>query len=150
MLFSTLVSFLVYWLLFFVVNYSLVEYGQRYLYDEATPHFGPKVAAGSFLLAALACWLRPGFDTMFTSHIHLTALQALAWVAVFALLYQFHLPHALAIGLTAMLILPGLATMTAESLTRPRQTLAPVNSGHGGPVRRPLGGQGTAKAPAAK
>lgn len=138
MIFSTVIPFLVYWLLIFVVNYVVVEYGQNYLYDEATPKFGLKVLGGSFLLAALATWLRPSFDTMFTNTFHWTALQALAWVGVFLLLYQFHPPHALLIGLTAMVIVLGLATMTAESLTRPRQTLAPTNTRNNGPVRRPL------------
>jgi len=138
MFFSALVAFLVYWLLIFVSNYVLVEYGQNYLYDEATPRFGLKVALGSFLLALLAWRLRPGFDTMFTSGIHWTALQAIAWAVVFTVLYQFHPTHGLGIGLASMLIVVGLATMTADSLTRPGRTIAPVRSGGGVPVRRPL------------
>ncbi len=138
MSFSGLLVFLVYWLLIFVSNYVLVEYGQNYLYDESTPRFSLKVAGGSFLLALLAWRLRPAFDTMFTTAVHWTALQAIAWVVVFTVLYQFHPQHALGIGLLAMVIVLGLATMTVDSLTRPGRTIAPVNTGTGGPVRRPL------------
>ena len=142
---TTLISFLVYWLLIFVVNYIVVEYGQNYLYDEPTPGFGARSSWG------VSPW-RPwpaGSGRRSTRcsprRFHWTVLMALAWVLVFTLLYQFHPPHALLIGLTAMVIVPGLATMTAESLTRPRQTLAPTNTGRGGPVRRPISGTTPAK-----
>ena len=137
---STLIAFLVYWLLIFVVNYIVVEYGQNYLYDEPTPHFAAKVLGGSCGLAVLATILRPSFDTMFTNSIHWTALQAVAWVLVFMLLYEFHPPHALLIGLIAMVTVPGLATMTSESLTRPRVVTAPPSSRPTGPIRRPAAG----------
>lgn len=134
-----LLSFLIYWLLFFVVHYIIVEYGQPYFYDETTPRFGLKVLAGSFLLALLAQWLKPGFDTMFTTAVHWTLLQAIAWFVVFTVLYQFHPPHALALGLASLVILPGLATMTIGSLAQSGRTLPPAVSPTG-PHRGRIGG----------
>ena len=118
----------IYWLLFFVVHFIMVEYGQAYLYDEATPHFGLKVLMGSFLLAAMAAYFRPNFATMFTNDLHWTALQALAWVGVFIILYQFHPWHALALALAGLVAMPGLATMTVDSLSQPRRVAPRPNS----------------------
>jgi hypothetical protein len=57
---------LIYWLVLYVACYTACEVGQDQFYDEVTPNVGLKVAAGSLILAALATWIRPSFDTMFT------------------------------------------------------------------------------------
>ena len=57
----------------------MVEFGQNFFYDEATPGVALKVAIGSFLLAAMLSWTRSDFATMFTSDFYKTALQAIVW-----------------------------------------------------------------------
>ncbi|MCA1685114.1 MAG: hypothetical protein LC745_03850 [Planctomycetia bacterium] len=131
--------------------YTACEVGQDQFYDEVTPHVGPKVAVGSLILAALATWIRPSFDTIFTANIAWTVLQAIVWCLVFIFIFEFHPWHALAISLVIMVLVSGLATMGVESLTRPTPTLAPVRSRPGNqPVRKslnavsPPAGQGAA------
>jgi hypothetical protein len=111
--------FLIYWLVMFVTTYIAVEVGHDQLYDEVTPMVGLKVAGGSFLLAALATWFRPSFETMFTANIAWTLLQGIVWFGVFTLIYQFHPWHALAVGIPLMLMIPSLATLGVESMTTP-------------------------------
>ena len=131
---------LIYWLVMFVLSYIAVEIGQDQLYDEVTPMAGLKVAGGSLLLAAMLTYFHPTFESMFTSSIAWTLLQALVWVGVFIFIYQFHPPHALAIAIPLMLISSGFATMGVESMLRPTPALRPVNSTLGAqPIRRPLG-----------
>src|SRR5947209_3817949 len=96
--------FLIYWLVMYVISYIAVEIGQDTLYDEVTPMSGWKVAAGSFLLAAMLTYFHPTFDSMFTTSIAWTVLQAMVWCGVFILIYQFHPWHGLAIALPVMLI----------------------------------------------
>lgn len=121
-------AFIIYWLVFFVACLAVVETMQDMFYDEVTPRSGLKVALGSLLLAALATWLKPSFDTMFTQDLPWTLLQAMVWVAVFIFVYQFHPPHALGLGLITMALVAGLATLGVDSLTKPRRTLAPVRA----------------------
>ncbi|WP_406695430.1 hypothetical protein V5E97_30845 [Singulisphaera sp. Ch08] len=130
---------LIYWLAMFIASYMIVEFGQDFFYDEVTPRAGLKVGLGSFLLAALLTWLRPSYDTMFTSDLPWTVLQAIVWFAVFTLIYQFHPQHALAIGTVALLLIPGVATMGVQSLMTPTPTLAPARTlQHRPAVRRSL------------
>jgi len=110
--------FLIYWLALFVACYTVCEVGQDQFYDEVTPHIGLKVAAGSLILAALTTWLKPSYESIFTSNIAFTLLQLLVWVAVFILIFQFHPPHALALAPITMILVVGLATMGVESLTK--------------------------------
>lgn len=119
--------FLVYWLVLFVSCYIVVEYGQNYLYDETTPGVGWKVALGSALLAGLMTWTRTSYDTMFTAEFAWTALQAIAWFAVFTLIFRFQPLHGFAIGIVTMLLISGMATLGVTSLTQ-----------RGGPVPRPI------------
>jgi hypothetical protein len=116
--------FLIYWLVLFVVSYIAVEVGHDQLYDEVTPMAGLKVAGGSLLLAALTTWLRPSFESLFTANIIWTLLAGIVWFGVFTLIYQFHPWHALAVGIPLMLMVPGLATLGVESMTRPTPTIA--------------------------
>ncbi len=141
MLWSMLVPFLVYWLVVFVVSYMLVEYGQGFLYDEATPHVGLKVGLGSLLLAALMAWSRPSFETMFTDDIAWTVLQVIAWFAVFTLLYQFQPLHAFSISSVTMLLVAGIASLGVDSMTRPRPHpgASALTSTTRKPIRAPLG-----------
>jgi len=132
--------FLIYWLVLFVACYTVLEVGQNQLYDEVTPRSGLKGGAGSCLLAALLTWLRPSFETMFTSDIAWTVLQVIVWSGVFVLIFQFQPAHGAALGTLTMLLISGLATMGVESLTRPTPALPPLKSLRtSGPVRAPVG-----------
>ena len=130
---------LIYWLAMFIACYMIVEFGQDFFYDEVTPRAGLKVGLGSLVLAAFLTWLRPSFDTMFTADLPWTVLQAIVWFAVFTLIFQFHPTHAAAIGIVALLLIPGVATMGVESLMTPTPTLAPARTLQRPPaVRRSL------------
>src|SRR6185312_10011967 len=79
---------LIYWLVLFVACFVVVEFGHDQLYDEVTPHAGLKVAGGSLILAILLTTLkwaeRPAsFESMFTTNIHWTLLQAIVWAGIF-------------------------------------------------------------------
>jgi hypothetical protein len=108
--------FLVYWLILFVICYVVSDYSQKFLYDESTPYIGLKIAGGTFLMAILMAWFKPSFDSMFTTQLHWTLLQAIVWVAVFILVFRFHPTHAAAIGLGTFVVTSGLATIGVESL----------------------------------
>jgi hypothetical protein len=108
--------FLVYWVILFVVCFIVSEYSQKFLYDEATPMLGWKVAGGTFLMALLLARFRTSYDTMFTSEIHWTLLQAIIWVVLFAFLFRFHFLHAAAIGLGTFVVVSGLASIGVDSL----------------------------------
>jgi hypothetical protein len=110
--------FLIYWLVMFVISYIAVEVGQDTLYDEVTPMSGWKVGGGSLLLAAMLTYFHPTFDSMFTTSIAWTVLQAIVWCGVFILIYQFHPWHGLAIALPLMLITSGFATMGVDSVLK--------------------------------
>jgi hypothetical protein len=112
---------LIYWLVFFVACFVVVEVGHDQLYDEITPRAGLKVFGGSLLIAILLTTLRhydvpASYESMFTVNIIWTVLQGLVWFGVFTLIFQFHPWHALGIGLATMLLVTGLATMGVESL----------------------------------
>ncbi len=109
---------LIYWLVFFVACYIACEIGQDQFYDEVTPNVGLKVGLGSLILAALATWIRPSFETILTTNIAWAVLQGIVWFLVFMFIFQFHPWHALAIGLVSMVLISGLATMGVESLTK--------------------------------
>lgn len=132
-------AFLIYWLVVFVVCYTIVEVGHNHFYDEVTPRAWLKVGVGSMLLAALLTWTRTSFDTMFTSELPWTVLQGMAWFVVFTLVFQFHPWHALLIGTVTVMLLPGVATMGVESLTRRTPTFTPARTLNSQPVRRSLG-----------
>ena len=138
-MFATVFAFLIYWLVFFVACFILNEVFQDWLYDEVPKYSGLRVAGGSALLAALATWLRPSYDTLFTADIAWTVLQALVWFGVFTLILQFHPWHALGLGLVAMVLITGLATLGVDSLTKPSKTVAPVQAKGSLPLRRSLG-----------
>ena len=115
---------LIYWLVLFVACFVVVEFGHDQLYDEVTPHAGLKVAGGSLLMAILLTALRyygmpASYESMFTTNIIWTVLQAIVWVGVFILIFQFHPWHGLGLGLATMLLVTGLATMGVDSLTKP-------------------------------
>jgi hypothetical protein len=130
---------LIYWLVFFVACYVACEVAQDQFYDEVTPHVGLKVAVGSLILAALATWVRPSFDTIFTTNIAWAALQGIVWFLVFMFILEFHPWHALAIGLVSMVLVSGLATMGVESMTKTGPALPATRSRQNNvPVRKSL------------
>jgi hypothetical protein len=132
--------FLIYWLAMFVACYTVVDVAQDQLYDEVTPYAGLKVAAGSAIIAVFLTWLRPSYESMFTTHIAWTTLQGIVWFAVFTLIFRFHPQHGAALGILTMLLVTGLATMGVESLTNPSAktaTARPLNNPE--PIRRPMG-----------
>jgi hypothetical protein len=136
-------QFLLYTFICFVVSYILVEYGQKYLYDETTPYIGLKVLGGALLMGAMLTYTKSSFDTMFTAEIPYTALLAIAWAAIFILCFRFQPVHGAVFALVAVLLLPGLATIAVESVTSTRPNPATVTPGRVKPVRKALGGQAT-------
>jgi hypothetical protein len=155
---ALLITFLVYWMIFFVVCYVVVDYAQKYLYDEATPALGLKLALGTLLFAILATWLKPSFDTMFTSAIAWTAIQALVWMGVFILVFRFHPHHGAGLGLATMVLVTGLAALAIDSMNGQVPEAARREINKSVPLRRPAyplapGGadkKATTDAPAAK
>lgn len=135
---ALLLGFLIYWVILFAACFVLVEFAQNYLYDETTPSVGLKVAAGSFVLAALLAWTRPSFDTMFTTGAGSTVLSAIAGFAVFTLIFRFQPLHGAVLGVVSMLIISGIASIAVDSLTNPgRPTLPPVTRPNP-PIRRSM------------
>ena len=116
---SYLGPLLVYWLALFVACFIVTEIAQDQLYDEVTPKVGMKIGLGTFLLAILMVLLPPSYDTMFTSNIAWTLLHLIAWFGVFTLIFQFHPPHALGLGVATFLVVSGFATMGVESIMKP-------------------------------
>jgi hypothetical protein len=140
-MFAIIMQFLIYWLVMFVLSYIAVEVGHDQLYDEGPPMAGLKVAAGSFLLAVMLTYFHPTFESMFTDKLPFTVLQALIWIGVFILIYQFHPWHGLAISLPIMLICSGFATMGVDSVTtRPARTVRRASTlNTSKPLRSPSG-----------
>jgi hypothetical protein len=141
---GTIWAFFVYWLVVFVGCYVVVEIGQDQLYDQVTPRVGLKVAGGSLLLAlVLTCFYRAGlpasYESMFTTNIMWTVLQAIIWFGVFMLIYQFHPWHALGLGILTMLLVSGLATMGVDSMLKPTPaTVSTPAAAVNKPVRQSL------------
>lgn len=132
---------LIYWMVLFVACYAVIEIAQDQLYDEVTPGVGWKVTLGSLVLALMATWLRPSFETIFTANLAWTALQGVVWFLVFLFIFQFHPQHAIALCLPVMVMVTGLATMGVDSMTKPTpRTAATTNSRNNLPKRGSLGG----------
>ena len=141
MLLPLIWTFLINYLILFVVSYAIVEFAQSYFYDEVTPARTVKVAFGSLILAGVLTWTKSNFATMFTNDIKWTILQAIVWFGVFVLVYRFQPWHGGALALAAMLLICGTATMVVDSMLTPRNmnvldTTKPVNK----PPRRPTYG----------
>ncbi len=140
---GNILPFLFYWLILFVTCFSVVEFGQNYLYDESTRGVGWKVAIGSAILSLLLTYTRPRYDVMFTSEIGWTVLLAVLSFAIFTLLFQFQPHHGAAIGILSMLLVSGIATMGVTSLIDPAPPLSPTVTRPSKPLRQ----QGTKAAP---
>lgn len=145
-----ILAFLLYTFIAFVVSYILVEYGQKYLYDEATPYLALKVLAGALVMGALMTWRRSSFDTMFTADLPYTALMAIAWAGVFILIFRFQPVHGAMFAVATVLLLPGMATIVVQSVTTPRPNPATVPRTTSKPIRKAIGTPPPAPAPAAK
>jgi hypothetical protein len=146
-------AFLLYTFICFVISFILVEYGQKYLYDEVTPYVGLKVLGGAAVMGAFLTWTRSSFATMFTSDLPYTALMAIAWAGVFILIYRFQPLHGAAFALAAVLLLPGLASIAVEGMMRPSVNPATVPRTTAKPLRKAIGGgapPAAEPAPAAK
>ena len=140
-MYAIILPFVIYWLVFFVACYAVCDFAQDQFYDEVTPRVGLKVAAGSAILAVLATWLKPSFETMFTNDIAWTLLQGIVWFLVFMFIFQFHPPHALGLGLVTMVLVMGLASLGVDNMMRPKLTLAPVKAQPDNqPIRKSLNG----------
>jgi len=124
---SYLGPLLVYWMALFVSCFVVTEIAQDQLYDAVTPRVGLKIALGSLILAILMVLLPPSYETMFTGNIAWTLLHFIAWFGVFTLIFQFHPPHALGLGIMTFLLVSGFATMGVESMMKPtpRSALTP-------------------------
>jgi hypothetical protein len=135
------VPFLVYWLILFAACYMIVEYGQGYLYDEATPGAGLKITLGSMLLAALLTWTRSSYESMFTEDLPKTLFQAIIWFIVFTLVFRFHPQHAFAIGVVAMVILAGGSTLAVNSMSGNHPAGVAANREPSKPLRKSVAPQ---------
>jgi hypothetical protein len=144
---STILTFLVYWVILFVACYMIVEYAQSYLYDETTPSAGLKVALGTFLFAAFLTWKRISFESMFGGDLAWMFGLAVAWFVIFTFLFRFHPPHAFAIGLLSCILLTGAATLAVNSMTGQTPVTVAAKRATSKPVRTTL--QTTAPAPPA-
>jgi drug/metabolite transporter (DMT)-like permease len=138
---TTIWAFLIYWLVVFVGCYVVVEIGQDQLYDEETPRAGLKVGGASLILALMLAGFyhagRPAsFESMSTTNILGTVLQAIVWFAVFTLILQFHPWHALGLGIATMILVSGLATMGVNSILSP--TPASVSRPAAAAVSKPV------------
>jgi peptidoglycan/LPS O-acetylase OafA/YrhL len=132
--------FLIYWLILFVACSVVTEYGQTYLYDETTPRVGLKLLLGTMILAALMTRTRTSYDTMLTSELGWTVIQAIVWFGVFTLILHFQPWHGGIIGIVTMLLVAGIATLGVDSLTGSnRQGALPTNVRPSRPLRRSVG-----------
>lgn len=119
-IFAYLWPFLIYFVVLYVVNYIVVEYGQNYLYDEVTPGTAWKVAIGTSIVAAMLAWTRSNFADMFTSDFRNTFFLAIAWVGVFILIYRFQPWHGFGLAIATMLIFAGMTTIVVDSMLSPK------------------------------
>jgi hypothetical protein len=147
---SFVVPFLIYAVIMYVIMYVLVEYGQKYLQDEVTPHAPIKVGIGAMIAAGMLTWTHSSFDTMFTADIGKTVLLGIVLMGIFILLYQFQPLHGAGFGLVFLLLFPGIATMAVDGLPKSSPPQSPVQSStaNKGPIRKGLN-SGPAPAPAA-
>ena len=143
---------LIYWLVLFVVCFVLVEIGHDQLYDEVPKYAGWRVAGGSLVLAGLLTGLRAygfpaSFESMFTTNIGWTLLQGVVWFLVFMFVFQFHPWHALGLGVAAMVLVSGLATMGVESVLAKSRDVSAASRPFiaNEPVRQSLGPGAAAK-----
>ncbi len=137
-------TFLISYLILFVICYIVAEFGQTYFYDEATPGVGLKVALGALILAAMLTWTRSNFATMFTSDLAFTALQAIVWAGVFILIFRFQPWHGFGLSLATMLIVTGTITIGVDSMLAPKSTARIDITRTNKPIRRPAFGSPTA------
>jgi hypothetical protein len=122
---------LINWLVLFVACYIVVEYGQKYLYEEITKNAWAKVGVGSLILAVVLVWTRSTYDTMFTDRIGYTAIQGVVWFLVFLFVLRFNPWHAAGFGIATMLVVAGMTTMVVQSLRKedvPQRARAPFQS----------------------
>lgn len=136
---TQILPFLMYWLFLFIALYMVAEYGQYYIYESPLPYNGPKALGGGFILALVLMWSRTSFDTMLTSEIGTTVLQGIVWFLVFTFVLRFHPLHGAVLGVLIMLIVPGLASMAVDSLSRPVVTDRPTLSRPSKPLRTAIG-----------
>ncbi len=159
---ALILPFLMYWLILFVALYMVAEYGQYHIYESPLPYNGLKALGGGFILALVLLWTRTSFATMLTSGFGMTVLQGIVWFLVFTFVLRFHPMHGAVLGVLTMLVVPGLATMAVDSMSRPvlvdRPTISrpstplrtSVGPGVGGPLPSAGTAPGTTKAEPAK
>lgn len=137
MFWSILWPLAIYWLVLFVCCYTILEFAQNYLYDEVTAGAPWKLAVGTLILASALMYTRTRLDTMFTSQIGPTILQAILWFGVFTLVFRFQPLHGGVIGIIAMCILTVLATMAVDSMSTSTQVSVRQRRSVSTPPRRP-------------
>lgn len=136
---ALILPFLMYWLILFIALYMVAEYGQYHIFESALPYNGPKALLGGFILALILLWTRTSFDTMLTSGIGMTVLQGIAWFLVFTFVLRFPPKYGAVLGVLTMLVVPGLATMAVDSLSRPVLKDGPSLSRPSQPLRTSIG-----------
>lgn len=147
---TMILTFLVYWVVAFVGCFTAVEVAQDALYDEVTPRAGLKVSLASLILGLVMTYFHPSFETMFTSNISLTVLQAIVWFLVFMFVLQFHPWHALGLGVLMMCLVTPLATMGVDSMLAPDAQVRSIRRGTNvptTPIRGSLSPRGAVATP---
>jgi len=120
---TLLIAFVLYALIFYAVCYVVTENAQNFLYNQPVQGMPWRVGIVALASAALATWLKPSFDTMFTSEWYWTLLAAVIWFTLFLLVLEFEVVHAAAVGLVTMVLIWGLAGLAVQGVTRsPEET----------------------------
>ena len=139
--------FLIYWFILFVITYIITEYGHRYLYDELPKLTPVRVLVASLILAAMLTWTHSSLETMFTSDIKWTVLQAIIWSGVYVVVLTFQPLHGALMGLAAMVVVAGMSTIAVDSMTKPKADPRTQFTTPNAPVRRSSGGIAPATKP---
>jgi hypothetical protein len=135
-------TLLLYWLVFFVASYFVMEQAQNYFYDEVTKGAPWRVALGSFIFAALLTWRNPTTLDMFTSRIGETAMLAIvAWV-VYVLILSYHPQHAAFVGPLSVIFVAAVTALAVESLADSGRSLQRDRPTNNLPLRKSAGGSG--------
>ena len=109
-------TFLIYWLLFYVSTYIIVEVGQNYFYSELTPHAWAKVGVATLALAAGMTWWDPSSRDMLADDFGRTLMLAVAAFVLYTVALRFHPPHALLLGPLVAVIVAFTSAMAIDSL----------------------------------
>ena len=114
MAFTYFGAYVVSFLLLTIVLWLLVDFVQKYLYDETAANMLPRAAGGAAILAFFAVLIPSDSDHMLS--LWSVIVHPPAWVLVFRFIFLIDIGFSLLIGLgTGVIALP-LVTMTYQSI----------------------------------